>query len=262
MQLFEQALQDECNYRGYSPYWEYPLDALNPPEQSPLFDGSDTSLGGNGIYANVTNSTYNLGGNGVADLIIPRGTGQGCVVTGPFANETITLGPITNPFLKTKGLPNNLFASNPRCMTRDLSPYIFQRWLNWTVFDTLMATTTIGDFQAALSPGPGQGELGLHGGGHFGISGDPGADVYVSPSDPHFYLHHGSIDRAWWIWQNLSWEERKDAINGTSTFLNKPPSEEMTLEDRMDWGVLEWGRSRNIGELMSTIDGPFCYVYQ
>lgn len=258
--LYETALRSECNYQGYAPYWEYSLDSQRDPAQSPLFDGSDTSLGGNGDYANKTNATVNIGGNGAPDFFIPRGTGQGCVTTGPFANTTITLGPISDPY-NPGPPPKNFFASNPRCLTRDLNPYIFKRWLNWTVFDTLISSNTIGDFQTNLSPAPGAGELGLHGGGHFGISGDPGADVFVSPADPHFYLHHGNVDRTWWIWQNLKWEERKDRINGTSTFLNTPPSREMTLNDTMDWGVLDDGKGRRIGELMSTIDGPFCYVY-
>jgi hypothetical protein len=31
-------------------------------------------------------------------------------------------------------------------------------------------------------------------------SGDPGADLYTSPGDPAFYLHHGQIDRLWDFW--------------------------------------------------------------
>jgi Common central domain of tyrosinase len=31
-------------------------------------------------------------------------------------------------------------------------------------------------------------------------SGDPGADLFTSPGDPAFYLHHGQIDRLWTLW--------------------------------------------------------------
>jgi tyrosinase len=32
-------------------------------------------------------------------------------------------------------------------------------------------------------------QLGVHGGGHFGV-GKPLTDLYTSPEDPVFYLHH------------------------------------------------------------------------
>ena len=34
------------------------------------------------------------------------------------------------------------------------------------------------------------------------IWGDPGGDVYVSPGEPGFWLHHGQLDRHWWMWAN------------------------------------------------------------
>jgi hypothetical protein len=27
-------------------------------------------------------------------------------------------------------------------------------------------------------------------------------DVYVSPGEPVFWLHHGQLDRHWWMWAN------------------------------------------------------------
>ncbi|KAL8741878.1 MAG: hypothetical protein Q9184_008332, partial [Pyrenodesmia sp. 2 TL-2023] len=46
---YEQALRNECGYRGAHPYWDWPKYYLDPAS-SPLFDGSDTSLGSNGEY--------------------------------------------------------------------------------------------------------------------------------------------------------------------------------------------------------------------
>ena len=51
-----------------------------------------------------------------------------------------------------------------------------------------------------------------------------------------FYLHHGMIDRTWWIWQMLDPSKRKDQISGTDTFLNVPPSANTTLDTPIDLG--------------------------
>lgn len=92
------------------------------------------------------------------------------------------------------------------------------------------------------------------------MGGDPGRDVFVSPGDPAFWHHHGMIDRVWWIWQNLDLEARGKAISGTGTFLNQPVSGNTTLETVVDVGFANGGPVR-MGEIMSTTDGPFCYVY-
>ncbi len=105
--------------------------------------------------------------------------------------------------------------------------------------------------------------MGIHGGGHYSLGGDPGRDVSTSPGDPVFYLHHGMIDRVWWIWQMLSPAERTRgalALAGTNTFLDTPPSANTTYDDYTLYGYAS-GPSRQIKELMSTTDGPFCYVY-
>lgn len=106
-------------------------------------------------------------------------------------------------------------------------------------------------------------QIGVHGGGHYALGGDPGDDVYTSPGDPVFYLHHAQIDRVWWIWQMLSPYERQftsNAIAGTQTFLNMPPSANGTLDDLIEFGHAA-GPTRPIGDLLSTVNGPFCYLY-
>ena len=108
-------------------------------------------------------------------------------------------------------------------------------------------------------------QIGVHGGGHYSLGGDPGNDVYVSPGDPAFYLHHAMIDRVWWIWQHTGKDayERQfgpEAIAGTRTFLDKPPSSNATLDDLIEFGYAA-GPPRLIRDLLSTVRGPFCYVY-
>ena len=101
--------------------------------------------------------------------------------------------------------------------------------------------------------------LGIHGGGHYTIGGDPGADPFISPGDPAFYLHHSQIDRVYWIWQMLDFPNRQ-GVFGTNTFMNIPPSANTTVEDYIDLGVL--APRVKIKDLMNTVGGaPLCYIY-
>jgi tyrosinase len=78
-----------------------------------------------------------------------------------------------------------------------------------------------------------------------------------------FYFHHAMIDRTFWIWQNQDLEKRKKEVGGTITFLNSPPSRNGTLEDALTLGPMFWDAFPNItlGNALSTIGGPFCYIY-
>jgi tyrosinase len=104
------------------------------------------------------------------------------------------------------------------------------------------------------------GFLGVHTGGHFTIGGDPGGDLFASPADPMFFLHHAMIDRVWWAWQNQDLSKRRDAIGGTLTVNNMPPSRNATLDDTITMGFVGVPELK-IREATSTTDGPFCYVY-
>ena len=126
--------------------------------------------------------------------------------------------------------------------------------------------------------------LGVHAGGHFWVGGDPGkslpplppnhqhqrsppqltllpgADLFASPGDPYFFLHHAQIDRTWWIWQNQDLATRQNAIAGTNTLFNFPPSASTTLDDLLDLGVL--APKMKIADAMSTRSDQFCYTYE
>lgn len=113
-----------------------------------------------------------------------------------------------------------------------------------------------GDFAAGL--------LGVHTAGHFWAGGDSGADIFASPGDPWFWLHHAQIDRTWWIWQNQDPASRSSAkgnnsLAGTITLNNLPPSRNTRLDDVIDLGVN--AKSILIEDALSTTSGPFCYVY-
>lgn len=62
-------------------------------EKSAIFDGSATSLSGNGEYI-ANKGDIIVTGNDGSTFILPSGSGGGCVTQGPFANMTVNLGPV------------------------------------------------------------------------------------------------------------------------------------------------------------------------
>lgn len=158
------------------------------------------------------------------------------------------------------------FQDNPRCWRRDLNDHVNRAYGNATsLLNVLTQHKTMDAFQLQLQGGkPGSGDLGVHGAGHYAIGGDPADDPYTSPGDPAFYLHHAMVDRVWWMWQMQDPQARlygDDAISGTITFNNAPPSPNGKLDDMVKYGYAS-GPSRAIRELQSTTSGPFCYVYE
>ncbi|KAM0815747.1 hypothetical protein AB5N19_01546 [Seiridium cardinale] len=111
----------------------------------------------------------------------------------------------------------------------------------------------------AMQGVPGPGSIGVHGGEHYTIGGDPSRDVFASPGKPVFYLHHGMIDLVWWVWKLLDDKNRRFTISGTNTFLNLPPSANATLDDIIDLGHAG-GDLITIVDVMSTTDGPFWWL--
>lgn len=71
------------------------------------------------------------------------------------------------------------------------------------------------------------------------------------------------IDRVWWIWQNQDLEKRRSQLMGTITFNNVPPSRNGTLEDVLSLGPYFDETFQNVTnrDALSTVGGPFCYVY-
>lgn len=261
---YEQALRNECGYTGVQPYWDWALSGLVGLENSPILDGSAYSMSGNGEHVNQTGDIVLGGSGGLPALVLPTGTGGGCVKSGPFASMEVNLGPV-GLSLPGGGLEVNGdgLSYNPRCLKRDLTDEIIRKYSNATAIAyTILKPQEVEDFQMTLQGVPGSGNIGVHGGGHYAMGGDPGRDVNTSPGDPLFYTHHAMIDRVWWIWQLLDKKERsgEKGISGTGTFLNIPPSANVTLDTVIDLGYAA-GPPVTIRDLMSTTDGPFCYTY-
>ncbi|KAL8687717.1 MAG: hypothetical protein Q9218_006189 [Villophora microphyllina] len=209
--LYEKALRDECGYKGSQPYWDWTLSWQDPAHGS-VFDGSATSLGGNGKYLPNHGAT-NLTAFGI-NLIIPPATGGGCVQQGPFREGTfnVNLGPTTfNPNTHGNGL-----GYNPRCLKRDISPI----WAANTrpTFVEYQLSTCGDDFECFGTVT--EAINGTHTGGHYTWGGDPGFDPYSAAGDPVFFLHHAQVDRLWTIWQSLNPSVRGKQLYGTETAFN------------------------------------------
>ncbi|KAL8735376.1 MAG: hypothetical protein Q9166_000921 [cf. Caloplaca sp. 2 TL-2023] len=273
---YEQALRSECGYSGAHPYWDWAKYYLDPAS-SPLFDGSEYSLGSNGEY--FPHGATILEAFGLK-LTLPGGTGGGRVYKGPFANFTVNLGltpPDPEP-AEVARLPipsndtvsvNNAFLPvvaksaldyNPRPLTRDINHF----WSNQTKksdVEFLLKCTNVdclektADGWATAEPV----QPILHAAGHFTIGGLAN-DPFASPGDPAFYLHHAMFDRVWTIWQAQDPSKRTYQVGGTITPFNKPPSAAVTLNDVLKFEAA--GPNYKMKDTLSAINGKFCYKYE
>jgi tyrosinase len=252
---YETALRDECGYKGAQPYWNW-FANTNDLTKSPVFDGSDTSMGGDGTFVKHNGSLA-----GARLISLPSGKGGGCIKSGPFKGIESSIGPF-NPGMDGLGpIAAGLNVSNPHCIKRDLSAYAATKW--FTTENLLNVTIGPGSWTHARYWQEIQGRypdqfLGLHTTGHYAINGE-NSDLYSSPNDPVFFLHHSMFDRMYWIHQLLHpGESRK--VTGTLTLQNRPPSRNATIDDILDIGVN--GPPLPIKDMFDTLgDSPLCYIY-
>lgn len=189
-------------------------------------------------------------------LIIPRPP-----VPNPLYSVQINLGPVRPNMDTLVPSPTGPLGPNPRCIRRDLSSWVFSRW--FTAANLLNVTAgpaswSIGSMQAEFQGRFGDGFVGLHTAGHLGVGAEAG-DVFSSPNDPSFFLHHAMVDRIYWIWQVLHPFSAND-IAGTITINNNPPSRDALKSDLLDLGIN--AETRPISQLLNTLGGsPLCYVY-
>lgn len=260
--LWETALREECEYRGYQPYvkpdsliscstlirssyWDWPSNYLDLAG-SPHFDGSDTSLSGDG----AADDNYKL------DFDFPKGTGGGCVLSGPFKNITVSMGPF--PGLRNDRLPANAFAYQPSCLKRDLNSPLSGLCNGPDVTAALLNAENITEFQEIMHNGVGVNALlGPHGCGHLSI-GPMMTDLWSSTSDPAFMLHHANVDRLWALWQEKDLRTRRFALNGTIMISDPPGAPKTTLQTVLGWGGLD--RPRKVREVMDP--KKYCYRYE
>lgn len=254
---YEQALRNECGYKGYQPYMNYDRYAADPIN-SPMFNGNSSSMGGNGAptaYGGIKSPFKKPHDK------IQSGGGGGCVTSGPFKDMVVSLGPKSTV---VDGIPANPrwdgLGSNPRCLRRDVNKYsAFGARANYT-YSLIMDHPEIDAFYNRYL---GQPQLendmypwGLHIAGHFMIGGDPGGDFYASPGDPAFYFHHGMLDRIWWIWQLQDPDNRVPMI---PTMGDQPEGASDIIID------LQWSAPPvplpELNDQLGGNYGQFCYIY-
>ncbi|CAF9929908.1 MAG: hypothetical protein GOMPHAMPRED_005511 [Gomphillus americanus] len=254
--LYEQTLRNDCGYKGSLPYWKWEHFA-DDQKVSPVFQAGDDSFGTNGVYVPhgaVTNTYVGLPAPGISS-VRPPGNGGGCVTNGAFGNQTgwtLNLGPVS--LNTTKNAANNTYGQqfNPRCLNRDFLQEISSENLNYTALVSLLSSPEMSIFHPQL-------ELGVHRAAHTYI-GTEAFDFFSSPLDPVFFLLHSQIDRIWAIWQGQDLATRQNAVDGTLTAFNLPPSANGTLQSVMHFGVLD--SDKTIGFAASPTKNGYCYIYQ
>jgi tyrosinase len=256
-------------------YWEW-AKYKDDPESSPLFDGSDYSLSGNGESIPHDDISFVLPRTNIT-VQIPAGPGGGCIHNGPFKDMKVNLGPTSfSGFLGPAVGSGTGLDYNPRCLKRDINPLFSRERMSYQVItDLLTKTANYDDLVTNI------GREGVHPSGHQTVGGLM-VDQFASAGDPVFYLHHAGVDRMWAIWQSLKPSERQNQLQGFTTwfnskfrvghvtdrtprgdnvltFLSVPPSPEIKPEDPIDlW--FEAGPKAAV-DLTNTVENDFCYYY-
>jgi tyrosinase len=180
------------------------------------------------------------------------------------------MGPLGSILKIPGGLPPNPqpdgLGYNPRCLRRDISLRAASETSDSKVSALIKNHKDIESFQTVYQGEYAEGKMGVHTGGHFQIGGDSASDFFASPADPTFWAHHSMIDKVWWTWQNLDIEKRQFAIAGGTVrgmgpdgMLDVGPNG--TLDDALTMGQYVGMPDITIRDAMSTLAGPFCYIY-
>ncbi|KAK0633958.1 hypothetical protein B0T14DRAFT_411105, partial [Immersiella caudata] len=226
VQVYEDALRNDCGYKGAAMYWDWTKDSA-APSKSAIFDPV-TGFGGDGDGPDQ---------NGLG----PR------VKDGPFRNyRPLYSGSDPMPhWLSRNFVPGNSPGE----------PDILGTQYTKEIVDGIHALPTFADFRNALEGGPHSAiHFGVGGGAPFGNggAGDLGFPA-ATPNDPIFFLHHAQVDRLWWLWQKedasrLTTYDGTDHL-GTPVTLN----DALPMEDLAPDGI--------VADYMDITGPKLCYTY-
>lgn len=153
-------MRNECGYKGNQPYYSYSR-WYKDPASSPLLDGSDTSISGQGAPGCKNQTFTGIPLNTNALIKIPHGVGGGCVTSGPFKDWQVNLGPLFPGSECATLNPNQNFTEpgyglgyNPRCLIRDITSFTGEGWLKDDDIVSLLKSTDYQSFWETLQGGP------------------------------------------------------------------------------------------------------------
>ncbi|KAI0153968.1 hypothetical protein BJ166DRAFT_372560 [Pestalotiopsis sp. NC0098] len=160
-----------------------------------------------------------------------------CINSGAFAGMITHIG------------PGNSFTTH--CISRGVTEQNTAQ-CNTNFVNYCLSRAAYADFETCLEYGP-------HGYGHNGIGGVM-QDVWSSPSDPIFWMHHAFIDRVYYTWQ-LGNANRLSTIDSGVDANGKP----LTLDTVLSMGGI--APDVKIRDVLNPLGGVniggvnFCYKY-
>ncbi|KAJ3084140.1 hypothetical protein HK102_000753 [Quaeritorhiza haematococci] len=150
--------------------------------------------------------------------------GTGCITDGAFAN-----------WQRSLPQPGCLRRSGFRTMRPFPSPEVLQNILDSTSSPAFTATSAYDMFRNKLEV--------PHGAIHISFGGDMWG--MESPNDPIFWLHHGNIDRYWWIWQMRNPANARSYNGGNATLTDVMAPFGVSVDSALE----------------TTQGGDMCYTY-
>lgn len=242
LDLFEKNMRGKCGYTGPMGYWDWSLDADNITGSS-IFDPNPvTGLGSFGPKSNG----YHLTDGAFSDFILayPK-------------PHTLTRNFSDTPFALGRLQPTPWIVDKPNTSAKTvITPERVHNLVTGHTGDFVKFYTNLDSAE------------GFHTTPHVMVGGDM-ADAAQSANDPLFWLHHGQLDRLWWMWQN-NHPSNKDAFGGGTIpgVLTKLTFD--LFPAGMPPGAHKWtplpndnfGENKKVRDLMDTEGGFLCYTYE
>ncbi|CAE6468627.1 unnamed protein product, partial [Rhizoctonia solani] len=237
------TIRRECGYKGVVPYWAWEKD-------------SDDVLG-----SSIWDSDPESGLGGFSD----------------DASDDYTI--------HTGALDIEVAYPVPHKLRRHFIPFPFPGNANRSAASTF----TPAEVQVLLSKrnftsfhGYLEGLVGMHGAIHLMMGGDMGTvcpagssgtvncPTELSPTfsanEPMFHLHHGNVDRLWWLWQEKSSANKKafhgGSVQNTSSLDIFPNGQAPWLNKSSILPSAGMWPTYTVGETLDTRSWPWCYVYE
>ena len=253
--IYEQALRNECGYRGhlacvvfsidlayiltalYS-YWDWQLD-WQDITKSPIWDTVD------GFGSNSKSTTKDM------SHLDPNFKGS-CVDDGLLAGlEILHIGPDYKPHC----LSRNLKSESAHVPSKSLKPASLAKVLQAKDYESFnikledsahlaIPLRIQGDFLYLTAPS-----------GRFCALSILLLLSYLR-LDPVFILHHTQLDRLWWLWQQADPQARLTDYGGQAAGNS---SSQASLSDIIPVGGL--AADIEVGDIMSTEGDVLCYIY-